>query len=63
MLNIKAPFDGYIVNKFFQEGDIAAPGHPIAIIENFNGFKVMLLFPPVILIVLKRGYCKVSWMN
>ena len=38
--NIKAPFDGYIVNKFFQEGDIAAPGHPIAIVENFNGFKV-----------------------
>lgn len=38
---IKAPFDGYIVNKFFQEGDMAAPGHPIAIVENFNGFKVM----------------------
>ncbi|MBL1214713.1 MAG: efflux RND transporter periplasmic adaptor subunit [Ignavibacteriae bacterium] len=38
--NIKAPFDGYIVNKFFQEGDIAAPGHPIAIVENFSGFKV-----------------------
>jgi RND family efflux transporter MFP subunit len=38
--NIKTPFDGYIVNKFFQEGDIAAPGHPIATVENFNSFKV-----------------------
>lgn len=37
---IEAPFDGYIVNKFFQEGDITAPGHPIMIVENFSGFKV-----------------------
>jgi RND family efflux transporter MFP subunit len=38
---IIAPFDGYIVNKFFEEGDIAAPGHPLMIVENFNGFKVV----------------------
>lgn len=38
--NIKAPFSGYIVNKFFEEGDLSAPGHPILIVENFGGFKV-----------------------
>ena len=37
---IKAPFDGFIVNKFFEQGDISAPGHPIMIVENFDQFKV-----------------------
>ncbi len=38
---IKAPFDGYVVNKYFEEGDIAAPGHPIIIVENFDEFKIV----------------------
>ncbi len=38
---IKAPFDGYLVNKFFDEGDLSAPGHPLAIIENLDRFKVV----------------------
>ena len=38
---IKAPFNGYIVNKFFNEGDLSAPGHPLAIVENFDAFKVV----------------------
>ncbi|HKI79449.1 MAG TPA: efflux RND transporter periplasmic adaptor subunit [Ignavibacteriaceae bacterium] len=38
---IRAPFDGYIVNKFFEQGDIATPGHPLMIIESFNNFKVI----------------------
>jgi RND family efflux transporter MFP subunit len=37
---ITAPFDGFIVNKFYQEGDLAAPGHPLLIVENFSTFKV-----------------------
>ena len=37
---IRAPFDGYIVNKFFEEGDITAPGHPLMIVESFNDFNV-----------------------
>jgi RND family efflux transporter MFP subunit len=39
--DIKAPFDGYITNKFFEEGDLSAPGHPLAIIENLSSFKVI----------------------
>ena len=42
---IRAPFDGYIVNKFFEEGDIAAPGHPLMIVESFKDFKVTALVP------------------
>lgn len=38
---IKSPFDGYIVNKFFDEGDLSAPGHPLMIVENFDAFKVV----------------------
>jgi RND family efflux transporter MFP subunit len=36
--SIRAPFDGYIVNKFVQVGDIAAPGYPLMIVENFDSF-------------------------
>jgi RND family efflux transporter MFP subunit len=42
---IKAPFDGYIVNKFFEEGDLTAPGHPILIVENFDQFEVVVSVP------------------
>lgn len=42
---IRAPFDGYIVNKFFEEGDIAAPGHPLMIVESFKDFKVAATVP------------------
>lgn len=42
---IRSPFDGYIVNKFFEEGDIAAPGHPIVIVENLNKFEVTAMVP------------------
>jgi RND family efflux transporter MFP subunit len=38
---IRAPFDGFIVNKFVQAGDIAAPGYPLLIVENFNSFNVV----------------------
>ncbi|MGD9900023.1 MAG: efflux RND transporter periplasmic adaptor subunit [Calditrichaceae bacterium] len=37
---IKAPFPGFIVNKFYEEGDLTAPGYPIMIVENFSAFKV-----------------------
>ncbi len=37
---IKAPFSGFIVNKFYEEGDLTAPGYPIMIVENFSAFKV-----------------------
>jgi RND family efflux transporter MFP subunit len=37
---IKAPFNGFIVNKFYEEGDLTAPGHPILIVENFDQFEV-----------------------
>lgn len=38
---IKAPFNGFIVNKYFEQGDITSPGRPIMIVENFNNFKII----------------------
>ena len=38
---LRAPFDGYIVNKFVQVGDITAPGHPLMIVENFDEFNLV----------------------
>lgn len=52
---IRAPFDGYIVNKFFEQGDIAAPGHPLMIVENFGSFKVVAQVPSDQINLFKRG--------
>lgn len=38
---LRAPFDGFIVNKFVQTGDIAAPGYPLLIVESFKNFNVV----------------------
>lgn len=52
---IRAPFDGYIVNKFFEQGDIAAPGHPLMIVENFTSFKVIAQVPSDEINLFERG--------
>lgn len=52
---IRAPFDGYIINKFFEQGDIAAPGHPLMIVENFNSFKVVAQVPSDEINLFERG--------
>jgi len=38
---LRAPFNGFIVNKFVQRGDIAAPGYPLLIVESFKNFNVV----------------------
>jgi RND family efflux transporter MFP subunit len=52
---IRAPFDGYIVNKFFEQGDIAAPGHPLMIVENFGSFKVVAQVPSDAINLFQKG--------
>ncbi len=42
---IAAPFDGYIVRKFAQVGDMAAPGAPLFILEQLDSLKVEVLLP------------------
>lgn len=43
--NLKAPIDGYIVMKMAQEGDIAAPGMPLVVIEGMEQLKVVAQVP------------------
>jgi len=43
-VEIKAPFTGYVVQKFADEGDIAAPGRPLLVVEK-KPYKVEAYFP------------------
>ncbi|AEG32164.1 efflux RND transporter periplasmic adaptor subunit [Thiomicrospira cyclica] len=38
--NVRAPFDGVIVQKLAVAGDLAAPGNPIVVIENLRSLSV-----------------------
>lgn len=38
--NVRAPFDGVIVQKMAVAGDLAAPGNPIVVIENLRSLSV-----------------------
>lgn len=38
--NVRAPFDGVVVQKLAVAGDLAAPGNPIVVIENLRSLSV-----------------------
>ncbi len=38
--HVKAPFDGVVVKKLASAGDLAAPGHPILVLENLSSLSV-----------------------
>lgn len=38
--NVKAPFDGVIVQKMATAGALAAPGHPVVVMENLSSLSV-----------------------
>ena len=42
---IRAPYDGYITQKFMQRGDIASPGRPIVALESFENLEVHARIP------------------
>ena len=42
---IKAPFDGVVVQKFQQAGNLAEPGVPILSLESKNTYKVVMKIP------------------
>jgi len=42
---VKAPMDGYVVRKFAQVGDMAAPGVPLFMIEQLDPLKVEVALP------------------
>ncbi|SFR54192.1 efflux RND transporter periplasmic adaptor subunit [Thiomicrospira sp. ALE5] len=38
--NVRAPFDGVVVQKLADAGDLAAPGNPVVVIENLRSLSV-----------------------
>ncbi len=53
-VEVKAPFEGYIVQKFVDKGDIAAPGRPLAILEK-GPYKVESFLPEKYFHKIKEG--------
>ena len=54
-VEVKAPFEGYVVQKFVDKGDIAAPGRPLAILEK-GPYKVESFLPEKYFHKIKEGY-------
>lgn len=53
--HVKAPFDGVIVEKLADAGDLAAPGHPIVMIENLSSLSVQTEAAEDLFAVLRPG--------
>ncbi len=44
-VNIRAPFDGVVSNKFINQGDMASPGVPLLEVESPGAYQVMAMVP------------------
>lgn len=58
MLNytvIRAPFDGIVSKKFVNEGDMAAPGHPLVAVSNPGQIKITANIPEQLINSLEEG--------
>jgi RND family efflux transporter MFP subunit len=53
--NVKAPFDGVIVQKMAVAGSLAAPGNPIVIMENLKSLSVQTQVSSDLYAVLRNG--------
>ncbi len=42
---VTAPIDGYVVEKRIEEGAMAAPGHPLLVVETIDALKVIAQVP------------------
>lgn len=54
-VNITAPFNGVITNKFIETGDLANPGMPLISIESPGDFEVSLRVPESEISQIKNG--------
>jgi RND family efflux transporter MFP subunit len=52
---VSSPINGVVVQKFANQGDIAAPGHPILLVENQSRLQVQTAVPEEIYSGLKLG--------
>ncbi len=54
-VNIRAPFNGVITNKFVEEGDMANPGMPLVAMEAPGAFEVKAMIPESEVSSIKEG--------
>ncbi|MFK5971840.1 MAG: efflux RND transporter periplasmic adaptor subunit [Flavobacteriaceae bacterium] len=54
-VNIRAPFEGILTNRFINVGDMAKPGMPLLEIEAPGKFQVMAMVPESEIIQIKAG--------
>ena len=52
---IRAPFDGVVSSKFFNRGDLAAPGHPILTISDPSSLKITSNVPEALIGNVHKG--------
>lgn len=53
--NITAPFTGVVTNTFVKEGDIAAPGVPLAAVEGTLSYQAAVMVPETQITRVKKG--------
>jgi len=53
--NVAAPFDGVVVEKMASEGDLAAPGNPMVVLENRSSLSVQTEVSNELYAVLRSG--------
>ncbi len=53
--NVKAPFDGVVVDKMAVAGDLAAPGNPVLVLENLTSLSVKTQVAEDLFAVLRPG--------
>lgn len=54
-INIRAPFNGVVSNKFINEGDMANPGMPLLEVETPGEFEVLAMVPETEISQIKNG--------
>jgi len=54
-VNIRAPFNGVVTNKFIKEGDMANPGQPLLELEAPGSFQVLAMVPESEILKIKMG--------
>ena len=54
-INIRAPFNGVVTNKFIKEGDMATPGRPLLEVEAPGTFQVLAMVPESEILKIKMG--------
>lgn len=53
--NVKAPFDGVVVEKMAEAGSLAAPGNPVLVLENLTSLSVRTQVGEDLFAVLRPG--------